>query len=554
MTNSSTERGRRWRFVAIFAVFMLLAAACSGGAEEETTTTAAGGEETTTTAAASGETTTTAGAEEPSDGPSGTLTIAWAWDPGTMDPQMHRQRYTQITSHAMRDKLFYQAPPGLTYVPLLAETFTQIDETTYEAKLREGVLFHNGDELTAEDVVYTFQRLWDPATESPRASMGQMQEVASIEAVDRYTIRWITNVPFGPEDEAPIGLHLGGQEILHKATYENLSMEEAGAAHEIVGVGPFKFVEWIPDQRVVMEAFTDYWQGTPGVEQLIWRTIPEEATRTAELLAGSVDMIHPVTPDFIPQLDSAGMNLEIVPGTGMRMIMMNVREGSPFEDVEVRKAMNYGINKDAIVDSIYAGLAIAQPQVAATNQQGHIDGFDPFPYDPDAAAGILSQVTEPLELFVQSQWELAAEAIAEELRGYGMDITTVVLDDATFNQINEEGTFDIMFGGAGYGSGTFSGAYFNNRFQCARFETNRIRTGFCDEEIDAMGLAAEAEPDLTVRNEMIQEVNRLLTEVHVPWVPMFVEAEVWAMAPHVQGFTGSSAGQMFDLWKVTVDN
>jgi peptide/nickel transport system substrate-binding protein len=88
-------------------------------------------------------------------------------------------------------------------------------------------------------------------------------------------------------------------------------------------------------------------------------------------------MIHPVTPDFIPQLDSAGMNLEIVPGTGMRMIMMNVREGSPFEDVEVRKAMNYGINKDAIVDSIYAGLAIAQPQVAATNQQGHIDGFDP---------------------------------------------------------------------------------------------------------------------------------------------------------------------------------
>jgi peptide/nickel transport system substrate-binding protein len=214
----------------------------------------------------------------------GPLTIAWAWDPGTMDPQMHRQRYTQITSHAMRDKLFYQAPPGLTYVPLLAETFTQIDETTYEAKLREGVLFHNGDELTAEDVVYTFQRLWDPATESPRASMGQMQEVASIEAVDRYTIRWITNVPFGPEDEAPIGLHLGGQEILHKATYENLSMEEAGAAHEIVGVGPFRFVEWIPDQRVVMEAFTDYWQGTPGVEQLIWRTIPEEATRTAELL------------------------------------------------------------------------------------------------------------------------------------------------------------------------------------------------------------------------------------------------------------------------------
>jgi peptide/nickel transport system substrate-binding protein len=551
MTRASNTRGRGWRWFVVLVTLGLVATACSGGDTEETTTTTAAGGDTTTTAA---EVTTTTAAEVEPPGPSGTLTIGWAWDPGTMDPQMHRQRYTQIISHAMRDKLFYQLPPDLTLVPLLAESIEQVDDTTYDVKLREGVLFHNGDELTAEDVVFTFQRLWDPATESPRATMGQMQEVASIEAVDRYTVRWTTNITFGPASEAPIGLHLGGQEILHKATYENLSMEEAGAAHDIVGVGPFKFVEWVPDQRVVMEAFLDYWQGPPGVEQIIWRTIPEEATRTAELLAGSVDMIHPVTPDFIPQLESAGMKLEIVAGTGMRMLMMNVREGSPFHDVEIRKAMNLGINKAAIVDSIYAGLAIAQPQVAATNQEGHIPGFDPFPYDPDAAAPVLAQVTTPIELFVQAQWELAAEAIAEELRGYGMNVTTVVLDNATFNQINEDGSFDMMFGGAGYGSGQFGGAYFNNRFQCSRFDTNRIRTGFCDAEIDALALAAEAEPDPATRNEMMQEVNRLLTEVHVPWVPMFVEAEVWAMAPHVEGFRGSAAGQMFDLWKVTVGN
>src|SRR5690606_38526256 len=94
-------------------------------------------------------------------GPSGTLTIAWPWDAGTMDPQMHRQRYTQIISTAMRDRLYYAPPPGLPQGMLLAETFTQIDDTHYDIKIREGVLFHNGDELTSEDVVYTFQRLWD---------------------------------------------------------------------------------------------------------------------------------------------------------------------------------------------------------------------------------------------------------------------------------------------------------------------------------------------------------------------------------------------------------
>ncbi|MEX1004351.1 MAG: ABC transporter substrate-binding protein [Acidimicrobiia bacterium] len=555
MTETSTKRRRGWRLVALLAVLSLIVAACGGdsGEEAEATTTTAAAGETTTTEAASEETTTTEATTD-GEGPSGTLTIGWNWDPGTMDPQMHRQRYTQIISHAMRDKLYYQEPPGLGLIPLLAESVTQVDDTNYDVKIKEGILFHNGDELTAEDVVYTFERLWDPATESPRASMGNMSEIAGVEQIDTYTVRWTTSIPFGPPDQAILGFHFSGQEILHKATYESLSLEEA-ASQPVVGVGPFKFVEWIPDQRVVMEANLDYWQGAPGVEQIVWRTIPEEATRVAELLAGSVDMIHPVSPDFVAQLEDAGMKLEIVPGTAMRMLMMNVRDGSPFADVEVRRAMNMGINKAAIVDSIYSGLAIAQGNVSGSGQEGHNEDYNPYPYDPDAAAAILSQVTEPIELFVQEQWQLAAEAIAEELRGYGMDVTAVVLDNATHTQINEEGTFDLMFGGAGYGSGDFSGAYYNNRFECARLETNRVRTGICDEALDTLmneGVRGEADPATRAAN--LEEVIRLLTEEHVPWVPMFVEAEVWAMAPHVEGFRGSAAGQMFDLWKVTVGN
>lgn len=481
-----------------------------------------------------------------------TLTIAWQWDPSTMDSQMHRQRYTQIISHNMRDKLYYAEPPGLGLVPLLAESVTQVDETHYDIKIHEGVLFHNGDELTSEDVVYTFERLWDPETESPRARMGNMPNIESVEAIDRYTVRWTTKIPFGIPSVAVVDMHLGGQEILNKSYYEGLTIEEAGTA-PVVGVGPFQYVEWIPEQRMVMDAFPDYWRGEPGVDRIIWRTVPEESTRVAELLSGSVDMIYPVGPDFVDQLRGAGMTLEIVPGSAMRMLMMNVREGSPFHDVEVRKAMNMAINKQAIADFIYGGLAIPFEQVPGVGQEGYIEGYDPFPYDPEAAGEVLSQVTDPIELITQAQFELVAEAIAEELRGYGMNVSVVVLDDASATQANEEGNFDLLLSGAGYGSGTFIGAYSNNHFECARLETDRIRTGFCEEEVDNMIEDIRNETDDTARDEKIEELVRALSEEYVPWVPLFGNAEVWAMQPYVKGFEGSSAGQMQDMWKVTIE-
>jgi ABC-type transport system substrate-binding protein len=360
-------------------------------------------------------------------------------------------------------------------------------------------------------------------------------------------------VPFGPANDAITGLNFTAQEVLHKASTEALTKEEARTAGP-VGVGPFKFVEWIEGQRLVMEAFDDYWQGAPGVERIIWRTIPEEATRVAELLAGSVDLIHPVTPDFVGQLRAANMKIEIVPGSSMRMLMMNVREGSPFEDPEVRRAMNMAIDKEAIAEFIYSGLAIPATQITGIGQGAYREDYAPFSYDPDAAREVLSQVTEPIELYTQAQYELSAEAIAEQLRGYGMDVTAITIDNATHTAMNEAGDFDLLIAGAGYGTGDFVGAYYNNHFECVRLETNRIRTGFCDPELDERYLASRAETDPEARLDILHGIVTDLTEVHMPWVPLYIPAEVWAMQPHVDGFTGSSTGQYLDLHKVTVGN
>jgi peptide/nickel transport system substrate-binding protein len=339
---------------------------------------------------------------------------------------------------------------------------------------------------------------------------------------------------------------------MHKASDSQLTMEQARTAKPI-GVGPFMLAEWTPDQRVVMNANVNYWQGKPGVDQIIWRTIPEESTRVAELLSGSLDMIYPVTPDFVEQLKAANMKLEVRPGASMRMLQMNVREGSPFADVEVRKAMNMAIDKNAITEHLYNGLAITAEQVAGIGQEGFKEGYDPFPYDPEAAKAILSKIKEPVELITQAAWDLPAQFIAEQLRSLGMTVNTKLLDLAAFNAATEAGDFTLALANGGYGTGEFVGAYYNNHFECSRLATGRVRTGFCSEELDAKYKDLRAELDPVKWQEKLDEITMLLTEVHAPWVPVFIEAEVWAMQPYVNGFTGSSAGQMFELHRVTLN-
>ena len=166
---------------------------------------------------------------------------------------------------------------------------------------------------------------------------------------------------------------------------------------------------------------------------------------------------------------------------------------------------------------------------------------------------MLSQVTEPIELLTQPQWELPAQFIAEELRGYGMNVTSRVIDLAAFNAATEAGDFTLALAGAGYGTGEFVGAYYNNHFECSRIENGRIRTGFCEPELDAKYAALRAELDPVEWQRKLDEIVVELSEVYVPWVPLYIEAEVWAMHPYVKGFKGSSAGQMFDLHLVTLD-
>jgi peptide/nickel transport system substrate-binding protein len=166
---------------------------------------------------------------------------------------------------------------------------------------------------------------------------------------------------------------------------------------------------------------------------------------------------------------------------------------------------------------------------------------------------VLSKVTEPIVLYTAGAEEQAAEAIAEQLRGYGMNVTAQVIDSAAATQMANDGTFELFLTSAGYGTGDFIGTYYSNNFECKRLQSNQVRTGFCNEGLDELANSVRLETDPVKKKELLEEVTKKLSSEFVPWVPLFGQTEVWALQPYVKGFVGSSAGQWYDLQNVSVE-
>ena len=164
----------------------------------------------------------------------------------------------------------------------LAESWENPDDLTWIFHLRKGVLFHNGEEFTADDVKFTFDRMLDPATASPGVT--HIREVEKVEVVDRHTVKIVTKTPF-----APLLSSLGRYEM---CVLNEKAVKEAGEEHnkKPVGTGPFMLDVWRPGDRVELKKFAKYFEGEPKVDRIVFRGIPEDATRVIELESGGVDL------------------------------------------------------------------------------------------------------------------------------------------------------------------------------------------------------------------------------------------------------------------------
>ncbi|MCL5959573.1 MAG: ABC transporter substrate-binding protein [Chloroflexi bacterium] len=362
--------------------------------------------------------------------PSGKVVIATTVDANSLDfMRMNTINPEFSLANHIFDALVWR-DDNMKVHPQLAESWKMLDDRTWEFKLRKNVKFHDGEPFNAAAVKFTFDRAMDPATKSTDQVV-KFIGLEGVEVVDDYTVRLITKAP------APAMLtRLSLFWIYPPKYYSQNSMDVV--ASKPVGSGPWKFVEWVKNDHITLEANTEYWKGAPPIKTLVFRPIPEVSTRIAELKSGGVDLIATVPPDQVKSIETATTRVEGVEGGRRIFVGFHITKGSPLEDKRVRQALNYAVDVDAITKALLGGYG--QRRFTAVVPADVSPDIKPYPYDPAKAKQLLAEAGYPngFEIVMDSPMgryvkdKEVAQAVADYLTKVGVKTTVKPLDWATY--------------------------------------------------------------------------------------------------------------------------
>lgn len=390
----------------------------------------------------------------------------------------------------------------------LVESFENVDDTTWHFTLREGVQFHNGDELTAEDVKFTLERV---ANDETLMEHNNYNQIAEVNVLGDYEFEVITH---GPEPALLNRLSRIGSGILPK-NY----IEEEGWDHFLsnpVGTGPFQFSEWRRDDRIVLERFDNYFGGdVTEWEEVVFRVIPETSTRVNELLTGGVQLAENVPP---AEWDRVGNNdgTSIVSGPSNRVMLLILKQEEEFatNDIRVRQAIDYAIDNGALTEYVLAGKGIpVKTRVTPGNTGAHPDLYDTYNYDPDKARELLAEAgyADGVEITFnspQGRYMMDTE-VAELIRGMlnevGITANLEFMEWSNFASMHSNGTNEDMYL-LGLGNSMFDAA-----LAMATFHSRQAnRTGYENDELDAILDAAMVNMDPVEREQQYLEAQEII--------------------------------------------
>jgi len=466
-----------------------------------------------------------------------------------LDPHNNNEGPTNTMKSNLYGRLIHRRP-DLSLEPDLATEWERLDDSTFEFTLREGVTFHNGNPFTASDVVYSFERQSQESSDMAFA----LASVESVEAVDDHTVRIHTSAPdptlllnmpnFYIVDEEYMEAN-DAFEVIAGAGVTNFANTNAN------GTGPFRLVEWVQDNRVVVEPFEDHWNHdsrTDNIDRAVFTPIANDATRVAALLSGEIDAMYPVPLQDIPRLEGEA-NVSVLQGPELRTIFFGFDHqrdelldmpGSgenPFKDVRVRRAFALAIDKEGIKRVVMRGAATPTGLMIAPGINGfQPDMNEPYPYDPEQAMALLEEAGYadgfpvtfdcPNDRYVND--EAICTAMVPMLERIGIDVTlNAQTKSLHFNKIREHDTSFYMLG---WTPGSYD-AY--NPLQNlmtldgpAQGAWNSGRYSHPDVEQLTDEIATTVDEEL--RNELIREAFRIHKE-DVGHIPLHQQALAWGV-------------------------
>jgi peptide/nickel transport system substrate-binding protein len=472
------------------------------------------------------------GCSQPTPEP-GIITVGMYTSVNSLDP-----RYATDSVSARAHQLIYNAlldlDENMRLAPNLAERWDSADYQTYILKLREGVTFHDGHELTSDDVVYTFSSILDPKSSSPLR--GAFRLVDTVSAVDRYSVSFTLNEPSGSFLINLVAVH-----IVPKGAGRDLRDRP-------VGTGPYKFVSHAVDDRIVLEAFRDYFGGLPRNRGIVLKVVPDDIMRALELRKRTVDLvINDIPPDMAYQLKKEGLTLATTPGANYQYLGFNMRDPI-LSDVRVRHAIGYAIDRQAIIDHLRRGLATpAVGLLSATNWAFEPDVFD-FTYDPDQAKRLLDEAGYPdpdgdgprprmtLSLKVSSTEfnRLQSAVLQQNLHAVGIATDVRVFEFATLYADILKGNFQMYTlqwaGGASADPDILSRAFHSRQVPPTGFNRGRLSDPEVDRLIDAATSATTPEE----RRARYGEVQKRVAEL-APYISLWHETNIALAQPEING-------------------
>ncbi len=382
------------------------------------------------------------------EGPEGTLVRALTTFPNSLDLPQCAERNASTTAWHMYDTLLWVNEEGILEPALAEDWDVSEDGSEYTFYLRDDVTFHNGEPFNADAVVFSWERAKDAGFEYSNL----WQLATTVEKVDDYTVKITTEGP----DALFLTTVADNWAIIPPQYFQEVG--QAGFDEHPVGTGPFVFVEWVKGDRIVLKANPDYWrEDTPKIENLIFRPIPESATRVAAIQTGEVDIVTRLSSEEAQSLLGVP-NVTVIKYAQARVYYIafnNVTTGvgQPTEDPLVRQAMNYAVDIEAIIDSLFNGFAKPAIGFVATGELGY-DNVEPFGYDPDKARDLLAQAgyADGFEMDMAcpagayTHFEEVCEAVAGYLGEVGIQANLEIMESGHYWDLEAAKELPPLFG------------------------------------------------------------------------------------------------------------
>jgi peptide/nickel transport system substrate-binding protein len=462
--------------------------------------------------------------------PVDTLVVAQGFDPRCLSPLFGTAQQDKNVSGQVVERLVQFSPDSLGFLPELAIRWEKTAPDNLRVHLRRGVRFTNGEEFNAQSAKYSL----DQMLRAPSLAFF-VSALRAVEATDYYTVDVKAK---GPTSERLMLTALAMGSFQYPPQYTEQVGLLRGFCQRPVGTGPYKFVEWIKDDRVVFEANADYWGGVPRLKRLVFRPIPEGAARVAALQAGDIDLAVAVPLDAWDRV-AGDQNLTAHSIRGMRVfgLMLAQKWEGPLQNKKVRQAVQHAIDVDGIVRTVLKGRArkvVGQPMTP--EYFGYQQDLKGTAYDPDRAKKMLAeagfasgfQVTFKYPNGRYPQDKEISEVIASQLLKVGIRTQQVVMEPGEFlTQLSQLGLRDMFF----FGTLPPPDAH----FMYTQYVCNFRYAYWCRPEFDQLMARATASADDKERLKLYREMA-LLFQDDPPLVNLFSPSDLYATARSVAGW------------------